>query len=238
MSFDPTKHLMKLQGRDYLPVNARIAWLNDQHTSFEITTMLNTDAGHVIATASVRILKDDGTLLKAATATKTAKEGSFKGGTHEKVETGAIGRALGLLGYGTLQTDDFDEEPETMGGIADSPVPARAAPPARTSKLGPALTATETDAAGLPDPNDYDHAGVPDDELFSEGKVKLLYVVGGKLFELRGDALDHRLCKAATSILKRNVHDLHALHWKDGTAVLDAVKTEAIKLGKFQERAA
>ena len=62
------------------------------------------------------IIKDEqGRVI--ATARKRESEASF-GDYIEKAETGAIGRALAMCGYGTLQAPEFDEEER----LADSPV--------------------------------------------------------------------------------------------------------------------
>jgi hypothetical protein len=232
VSFNPQDHLMKLQGRDYLPVNARLAWLNDKHASFRIATILDDAGEEVKATAEVTILKDDGSVLKSATGTKSARKGSFKGGTHEKVETGAIGRALGMLGFGTLQTDDFDEDPEVMGGVSDSPVERKQ--PAPRPAPAPAPKAQPAPAAGEFAP--YDHDSLADDDVLSTPKVKRVFAIGSKLWpDLKGDALEKRLLAAASKIVKADVLNLHRLQWRDGNDVMKKLEEEAVSRGVWGE---
>ena len=52
-----------------------------------------------------------------ATARKKETEAGFPDYI-EKAETGAIGRALAMCGYGTLQAPEFDEQ----GRLTDAPV--------------------------------------------------------------------------------------------------------------------
>jgi len=151
MTFNPEKHLMELQGRAYLEVKWRIAWFRaecpqgiirteevlvdlDRPVSAEIPTgnwianpnrpgkkmpekIRREDFGY----ARFRAIIDDGKGGHAE-ATKTENAASFPDYA-EKAETGAIGRALALLGYGTQFTgDELNEEHR----IVDAPVEQRA----------------------------------------------------------------------------------------------------------------
>jgi hypothetical protein len=129
--FDPMKYMLKLPKNkkislpngqvrfekteaDYLPVAARIAWFRKDHPYWSIVT-------------EVEQLADKAVLMKAtikdmlgsiiATARKKETEAGFPDYI-EKAETGAIGRALAMCGYGTLQAPEFDEGER----IADAPV--------------------------------------------------------------------------------------------------------------------
>lgn len=129
--FDPNKYMLKLpkskkvslpngQVRweqtetDYLPVAARIAWFRKDHPYWSIIT-------HMVR------LADKGVVMKAvikdmqgqiiATARKKETEIGFPDYI-EKAETGAIGRALAMCGYGTLQAPEFDEADR----LADAPI--------------------------------------------------------------------------------------------------------------------
>ncbi|MBO0793829.1 MAG: hypothetical protein J2P36_23155 [Ktedonobacteraceae bacterium] len=138
--FTPNEHLIQLKGKDYLPVCWRLVWFRERFPQGSIETeMLHLDPdreteeeamawnpekrrsekvlkqarGFVIFRATVK----DG-LGGIATGTKSEKAASFPDYV-EKAETGAIGRALAALGYGTQFTgDEFEEEHR----IADSPV--------------------------------------------------------------------------------------------------------------------
>ena len=107
--------------------------------------------------------------------------------------------------------------------------------PVQDDEIGRPQAATQAVAAKELDIDDgleeYDHSAVPDEDLFSETKVRRLLAIGGKLFALKGDALETRLIEAASKILGNGVADLNALHWKDGNKVMQALEDQAIKRG-------
>ena len=129
--FDPNKYMLKLpktkkinlsNGQvkwektetDYLPVAARIAWFRKDHPDWSIITKCVQLANKAVLMKA--IIKDrDGRII--ATARKRETEVGFPDYI-EKAETGAIGRALAMCGYGTLQAPEFDEGDR----LADSPV--------------------------------------------------------------------------------------------------------------------
>lgn len=99
---------------DYLPVAARIAWFRKDHPYWSIITKTVQLANKAVVMKA--IIKDmSGTVL--ATARKKETEAGFPDYI-EKAETGAIGRALAMCGYGTLQAPEFDESER----LADAPV--------------------------------------------------------------------------------------------------------------------
>ena len=130
--FTPSAHMLDIQGRDYLPVAARVVWMRREHADWSILTepVAIADGGYMRAT----ILNDMGRVL--ATAHKAIRPGG-RGAVGqypiESAETGAVGRALGLCGYGTL-AGDLDEGDE----LADSPVEAGEASPAAVAGHKPA----------------------------------------------------------------------------------------------------
>ncbi|MGH2481156.1 MAG: hypothetical protein ACRDHW_15985, partial [Ktedonobacteraceae bacterium] len=87
-----------------------------------------------------------------ATGTKSEKAASF-GDFLEKAETGAIGRALAALGYGTQFTgEEFDERHRIVGSPVNRDTPAVQAVPAENTSHGqqPAViskTASRTQTA-------------------------------------------------------------------------------------------
>ena len=129
--FDPNKYMLKLpktkkvslpngQVRfektetDYLPVAARIAWFRKDHPYWSIITEIVRLEGKAVVMKA--IIKDmSGNII--ATARKKETEIGFPDYI-EKAETGAVGRALAMCGYGTLQAPEFDEQER----LADAPV--------------------------------------------------------------------------------------------------------------------
>lgn len=115
MGFDPKRHIMKLKGKDYLPVAARLVWFRDEHPDWGIVTTpveINMEKQYAIFSAS--IFNGEGKLM--ATATKMENVGGF-GDFIEKAETGSVGRALAYCGYGT----QFAPELEEGSRFADAP---------------------------------------------------------------------------------------------------------------------
>lgn len=106
-----------MRGKPYLLVSYRIVWMREEHPGWAIETeIIRMEQNESIARATIR--NDNGTIIAQAT-----KREDLKGfGDHlEKAETGAIGRALALCGYGTqFCYDDLDEG----NRLADSPVSA------------------------------------------------------------------------------------------------------------------
>ncbi len=143
-TFNPNEHLMQIKNRqgaaDYLPVQWRLVWFRslcpegtieteivhldlDKETEEEVYVWNNdkrrsekvvkTAKGMAIFRATVKDGKGG-----IATGTKMEKAASFPDFL-EKSETGAIGRALAALGYGTQFTG---EELNEAHRIVDSPV--------------------------------------------------------------------------------------------------------------------
>ncbi|MBX5449786.1 hypothetical protein [Thermogemmatispora sp.] len=143
--FNPSEHLVQIRGgnrgelRDYLPVQWRLVWFRELcpqgtietemvHLDLERETeeeyyaynsetrrnekMVRRAKGFVIFRAVVKDGKGG-----VATGTKSEKAASFPDFI-EKAETGAIGRALAALGFGTQFAPELDEEHR----IVDSPV--------------------------------------------------------------------------------------------------------------------
>lgn len=111
--------IMDLRGKDYLQVQWRLVWFREEHPDWTIeTSFLSMDAGS--ATAKAIISNAAGKVL--STAHKYEDKQGFAD-FREKAETGAVGRALAMLGYGTqFCADDLDEGER----IADSPVDRKA----------------------------------------------------------------------------------------------------------------
>lgn len=124
--FDFRKHLIKVQGnREYLPVQARLIWFRMEHPDWGIVTdLVEINHEKQFAVFRANIFHPDGRIV--ATATKKEDAKGF-GDYIEKAETGAIGRALALCGYGTQFTSELDERDR----LADSPRAGHSAPDTR-----------------------------------------------------------------------------------------------------------
>ena len=120
---DVKKHLVKLQGKDYLPVAARIVAFREAHPTGVISTELVGMEPVVIVRASIH--SADGVQLATGYGTAPlAGKGSYAGRGIEKAETAAIGRALAHAGFGTLYATDANDD--DGDNLADSPIPAPA----------------------------------------------------------------------------------------------------------------
>ena len=118
-NFDPHKYLIKVSGKDYLEVKFRLHWFRLEHAAWDIKTELtHLDLEKGIAIVRADIYDEKGN--HKSSGLKMEYKGNFTDFC-EKADTGAIGRALAALGYGTLQTFDLEEGIE-KGRIVDSPV--------------------------------------------------------------------------------------------------------------------
>lgn len=159
--------LLNLKGKDYLTVPYRIMWMREEQPEWGITTeFLRLEDGVAIAKATIRAAS--GFII--AQATKTETPAGFADFV-EKAETGAVGRALALCGYGT----QFATELEEAERIVDAPQAPRAQiNPAPVSSLARLAVAANPEALG--------------DYLLRFGKFK-----GKKLAEIGAHDLDNYL---------------------------------------------
>lgn len=111
--------LMNLKGKPYMMVAHRLVWFTEDVASYSIGTSFPLlTAEETVAHVVVSVYDKDGKTIKTASATKRETKKDFPDHT-EKAETGAIGRALALLGFGTqFAIADLDEGER----LADSPV--------------------------------------------------------------------------------------------------------------------
>ena len=129
-----TLPMSNLKGKPYLLVAHRIVWFREEHPEYTIETELSHNEKFALAKATVR--DASGKIL--ATAHKREDAAHF-GDYIEKSETGAIGRALALCGYGTQFAPEFDEQDR----IVDAPV-ERVKTPAPAQKRGDEPAKKET----------------------------------------------------------------------------------------------
>ncbi len=122
MKFDPKKYLIKIKGKDYLNVQWRLVWFREEHKDWGIETeIVNSAPGAVQMKATIK--DEKGNIVAQAHKAET-KQGFSD--YLEKAETGSIGRALAMCGYGTQFTgNELDEGVR----LADSPVERNDAKP-------------------------------------------------------------------------------------------------------------
>lgn len=121
MTFDPSQHLIKLKGKDYLEVKWRLVWLREVEPDSRIETEC------LESTENYASFKATVILTSGASATgHGSEEKKDFGDFYEKAETKAIGRALGAIGFGTQFTDEFEFGAD-QGRVVDSPVERPAA---------------------------------------------------------------------------------------------------------------
>lgn len=106
--------LLNLKGKDYLQAAYRIVWFREERPTWRIETeYIKLEKNFAIAKATIK--DEQGNVIATA-----HKQESAKGFADfiEKCETGAIGRALAMIGFGTQFATEFDE----VDRIVDSPV--------------------------------------------------------------------------------------------------------------------
>jgi hypothetical protein len=110
--------IMNLRGKEYLEVKYRLVWFREEHPDWAIETELLSVTED---SAYCRAVIKDGNGRVIATSHKFENKKGFADFI-EKSETGSIGRALALIGFGTQFCADELDEGER---IVDSPtIPA------------------------------------------------------------------------------------------------------------------
>lgn len=148
-TFNPREHLIELKSKqgtqEYLPVQWRLVWFREACPQGEILTELITldldretqEEGYAWnneTRRSEKVVKHAKgyAMFKAtvkdgkggiATGYKSEKAASFSEYA-EKAETGAIGRALAALGYGTQFAPDLDEQHRIVDAPVDRSTPS------------------------------------------------------------------------------------------------------------------
>lgn len=107
--------ILTLKGKDYLQVAHRLVWFREEHPNWGIRTeFIHEDKEHAVCKAS--IFNDQDRIMATGHKSET-KQGFFN--YREKAETGAVGRALALCGFGTqFCGDELDEH----DSLADAPI--------------------------------------------------------------------------------------------------------------------
>lgn len=135
--------LINLKNKGYMQVAHRLVWFTEEVPNYRTSTeFLKLTEDETIARVTVEILSTDRNIhgvydvLKSVTATKREDKKGFSDHT-EKAETGALGRALAILGFGTqFAIADLEEGDR----LADSPVVS----PTEVSASGSTPTETST----------------------------------------------------------------------------------------------
>ena len=113
--FNPSDYMIDLRGKKYLPVAARVMWFRAENPGGTIETNVHWEK---VAFVRARITIDG---VVVATGCATVREGkgqTWDGREIEKAETAAIGRALALAGFGTMNAADELDDTEYL---SDSP---------------------------------------------------------------------------------------------------------------------
>lgn len=107
--------LLNLRGKDYLTVPFRIVWFHEEHPDWSIETdIVDRTDNSCLSKATIR--NETGRIM--ATAYKFEDQKGFADFI-EKSGTGAVGRALAYIGYGTQFCADELAEGERL---ADAPI--------------------------------------------------------------------------------------------------------------------
>lgn len=146
--------LMNLKGKEYMQIMYRWMWFEEENERYDVSTdFIKLDDDHAIARCTISVLEDTPAGVRVVRKVTEYKKEELKHFPDfvEKAASGAAGRALIALGYGTqFAAADLDEGDR----IVDSPVTvvAKTASALKTSAKKEAVTtetstATETTAA-------------------------------------------------------------------------------------------
>lgn len=114
--FDPSRHLITINGEQYLEVKWRLVWLRNIFPDASVTTEL------IDHTNGRAIFRATANLPSGASATGWGSESAEHFPEYiEAAETKALGRCLAALGFGSQFCTDFDLA-ENHDILADSPV--------------------------------------------------------------------------------------------------------------------
>lgn len=182
-----TLPLISLKGKDYLQVAHRLVWFREEKPDFRIETEFVTlIESHALAKATIR--DQHGNIIATAHKREDAKH--FPDFI-EKSETGAIGRALALIGYGTQFAPELDEEDR----IVDSPLERKAVKPTpqavKPAQAKPIQQAKQPTQAKKPAPV-VSLVNVPDDQA-AEYIPAIGILAGVKLRERTDEELKNYL---------------------------------------------
>lgn len=137
--------VMSLKGKDYMQVQQRLIWFVEENPRYDIQTTVDTSReGEATARCTVVIFDEDSKVIRKVTAHKTENSKGF-GDFIEKAETGSLGRALSLLGYGTQFSAELDEGERIVDSPVEMPVKSLAS---AITDLANSSTSTTVSASG------------------------------------------------------------------------------------------
>ena len=114
-----------IQGKDYAEVNQRIKAFRMVYPTGTISTeMLSNENGVCVFTASAGYTTEDGRYIRLGTGTAYEKENSTfinKTSYIENCETSAVGRALGMCGFGIDTSLASAEDMQNATSYQDAP---------------------------------------------------------------------------------------------------------------------
>lgn len=139
--------ILNLRGKDYLQVAQRLVWFIEEKPEWRIETeIFFHDTNRSICRATIK--DQSGNIM--AQATKSEDVGGF--GDHlEKSETGAVGRALAMRGYGTqFCADELDEGARVVDSPQEKrPQPVHQSAPKPAQKAQPSAPKASVPFAGI-----------------------------------------------------------------------------------------
>lgn len=204
-SFEPSRYLRKLGGKDYLEVKWRLLWLRTEHPHATMETELSR-------------LEDGFALFRARVSIPGGGESTGWGSETrqdffdyiEKAETKALGRALAALGYGTQFCEDYDFAAGSAGNahVVDSPIER----PASTGNGGGQLTRPTPIPQGS-------------SALATPAQLKLIYLTATRDLHLTEEELEEQ-CQAQYGRLP-----LH-LTKREASEFIDALKSNGAAWAK------
>lgn len=182
--------LLNMRGKPYLQVAHRLVWFREERPEWSIETEIveRTSAG---ALMKATIKDDKGKIIAQGHKMETPQ--GFADYL-EKAETGAIGRALAMCGYGTqFCSEELDEGDR----LADSPVAMKSNPHAEISP-------------GIPGPNDGSTTGGPWRAKCGSHAGKGLNEITIEAWEQQLERIEERLTKFPDKKLDANWSDLYS----------------------------
>lgn len=190
--FDPSRHLTKISGSDYLAVKWRLLWLRQEHPDAVIDTELMAHADQMA------IFRARVTLPGGGSATGWGSEtyGDFRDYL-EKAESKALGRALAALGYGTQFAGDSeaDDAPAASSRSSAASSQAASSPPAAQGAINT--------LHGRAEKLGFDHDALHDLAMHHCGVDSMTQLTGAQLYALNKlldnpDDARHALAAART----------------------------------------